>query len=583
LFIRHLQNNIRGFLLSAENAQTVSDVCTRLGGLPLAIELAASGVPDIESLPDMLTYLDRFLNTGNSDMLDIPQRHRTLDAAIGWSYRMLSQEEQELFCRLSVFQGQWSLQQAVGICSGDGAYGQDIQRRIDRLVACSLVIENSDTNSGKRYRFLETIRVFALAQLRNTGGEQRLRRRHRDWFLAWAEQNEPLCWGQKLPLWLEQVDLDFSNFRAALQWCVETDGEAQAGLRIWSAIERYFDLFGHSTDGQPYALALLKISPELTPARAHTLAQLGVLTRNRGDVSSAEALAEECYSAGLANGRIFDAVAALTVLGTLKQQKNEFADAEILLRQAVELAREYGLYEPVSLCISLVWLGIYYSLTGRVELAIPIFQEGLLKCEAAGEISFYAIALASLGRAYVGQNDLTTAKKCLERSMEASRQIHYYELYSYGLDYLGQIAWFEGHRESAVRLFASAVALRLQVGLATWIPDRNYDAILREAGTEINDAVQRLADSTSQDLLISKAWYKTLETYKQNDAAADTALTSREYEIAVKIKEGLSNQRIAGSLFISKRTVDAHVRNILDKLGLKTRAQISAWVAARGK
>jgi predicted ATPase len=231
LFMQRAQVRDPGFVLTAENARTVAELCVRLDGLPLAIELAATQAGTFGT-KELLDRLSTRLTLADAGTRDTPARHQTLGAAIDWSYNLLSAREQNFLCRLAVFSGSWTLQAAVGICAGDGLEANEIYPLLEHLVSCSLVEAIKQPGGTVRYRFLETIREYAREQLRLSGEEQTIQRRHRDWFLAWAEESEPNAWGPGMPEWLEQVDTDINNFRAALDWSRETPGEAANGLRF---------------------------------------------------------------------------------------------------------------------------------------------------------------------------------------------------------------------------------------------------------------------------------------------------------------------------------------------------------------
>lgn len=281
LFLQRAKAHDGGFVLTEQNARAVVELCVRLDGLPLAIELAAAQVRRLR--PDaLLERLDSRLSLADGGARDTPDRHLTLRAAIDWSYALLADQEKSLFCRLAVFSGWWTLPAAVGICTGDGLEAQEMLALLQRLVGCSLVVSDNQAGIGLRYRFLETIREYAGERLRESGLKVNRQRRHCSWFLAWAEQSEPNGWGPGMPEWLEQVEDDFSNFRAALEWCRTTPGEAATGLRLWAALARFFDLRGHVSDGLAMANELLGLAPGHTPARSRTLLQVSTLTRNQG-------------------------------------------------------------------------------------------------------------------------------------------------------------------------------------------------------------------------------------------------------------------------------------------------------------
>ncbi|MBP7174945.1 MAG: hypothetical protein KBA53_01835 [Thermoclostridium sp.] len=265
LFVQQVKIQKNDFTLTDKNASFVAELCVRLDGLPLAIVLAASQVGILKPMRFLESLNNRLSLEGSRN---IQYRHHTLRTAIDWSFAQLTDPEKILFCRLSVFSGPWTLQEAVGICNGDGLEAKDIFLILEHLVECSLVHTNKQAAGGKKYRFLETIRDYAREKMQETGKEEILQRRHRDWFLVLAEQGELNIWGPGAPEWLEQIEMNFSNFRSAMEWCLVTQQEAQTGLRLWAAIASFYDLKGHVAGGIEMARKLLAVTSEPTTERA---------------------------------------------------------------------------------------------------------------------------------------------------------------------------------------------------------------------------------------------------------------------------------------------------------------------------
>lgn len=589
LFTQRAQAVAPGFALTPENARPVAELCVDLDGLPLAIELAASQAGTLGP-KTLLDRLSEGLSLAVGGARDTPVRHQTLGAAIDWSYNLLTATEQSLFRRLSVFSGTWTLQAAVGSCAGDELEASEILPLLERLVSSSLVVAIRQPNGILRYRFLETIREYAREQLRLSGGELALHRRHRDWFLAWAEQGEPNAWGPGMPEWLEEIEANFNNFWAALEWSRTTSGEAAAGLRLWAALARFFDLRGHITDGLPIAHELLRLAPERTSARAMTLLQVSTLTRNQGDLEGSRLLAEECLAMANELGDILYAAGALMTLGSLAQIMGDAQRAETLFQEAVALARAHEEREPRALYVGLYWLAVFFAMAGRNDRAVPAAEEALVLARRQGDVSFIGTTLAVLGRALVGRGDIAKAVSVLEEGVRVSQRLNYYELIAYLLDFLGQAAWVRKDQKQAVRLYAAAAGLRARIGVITWLPDPDYPGIIAEIGEDALRAAQAAIEDLSPKEIVN--WAFGSEEIRSRPQLADDEseaaspvglLTARELQVAGLITEGLGNRQIAERLCVSKRTIDAHVRHILEKLGLSTRAQVSAWFTKHGK
>ena len=570
LFARQVRSRLPDFALTAENAPIVSELCARLDGLPLAIQVAA-GQAETPELSELLG----FLSGGVSD------RHGALDAALDWSLALLSREEKALFRRLSVFRGSWTVLEAAGVCAGDGLRRESIPTLLGRLADASLIQADMPAGRGGRFRFLETVRAFARARLLDSGEERETRRKHRDWFLVWAEQGEPGIWGPEAPEFLEQLERNYNDLWAAMEWCRDTPGEASDGLRLWAAVVGYYDLRGRASDGIAMAGRLLSQSPARTPARARTLLQTGVLLRSRGDSDGACAVVAECLSFAQDLGDTFDSIAALCTLGSLRHIQGALPEAEELLKTACALARNCLNSEPRVLYISLFWLGSFYCFQGRHTQAAALLEQALRAARGQGCVLFEARILAVLGRALLGAGERERAEAALTEGIYTAGKLKYHEIEALCLAYLGQAAWAEKQKPRAIRFLAAARLLRKHVGVVYWFPDRDYSRL----SAEIGDGALEKA-SPPDCLLPEQATAWALEILgARADAAPDREtgkLTLREREVCSLVTQGLGNREIAERLRVSRRTVDAHIRHILVKLDLNTRAQISAWYARRG-
>lgn len=577
LFVQRAQAIDASFALIPQNARSVSELCVRLDGLPLAIELAAAQAA-LLGTETILEHLAARLTLADSGARDSPARHRTLGAAIAWSYDLLKPEEQDLFRRLAVFSGSWTYRAALEICAGDALEANEIPLILEHLVNSSLVVVGRQPDDVVRYRFLETIHEYARKELRESGEEQALKRRHRDWFLAWAEESEHNGWGPGMPDWLEDIEEDYNNFRTALEWSRNTPGEASTGLRLWAALARFFDLRGHITDGLPIAHELMRLAPERTPARAMTVLQVSGLTRNQGSIEASRLLAEESLAIATELGEILYIAGSLTTLGSLAQIMGEVQRAEALFQEAVVLARTHQEQEPRALYISLYWLAVFYAMAGDNDSSIPAAEEALTRARRQEDVCFIGTSLAVLGRALVGKEDITRAVPVLEEGIRVSQTIDYHELTAYLLDFLGHAAWTKKERKRAIRLYAAAGGLRARIGVITWLPDPEYPRIIADIGEDKIRGAQFAIQDFSPEETIAWALGQLRTRPRVRDFEAG-ALTARELEVARLITEGLNNRQIAASLLVSRRTVDAHIRNILGKLDLSTRSQVSAWFA----
>ncbi|MGH2405099.1 MAG: ATP-binding protein, partial [bacterium] len=292
LFVERATFAAPAFRLTPQKALTVAQICARLDGIPLAIELAAvrvkaMGVEQIASRLD-----DRFhLLTGGSRTA-LP-RQQTLRGAIDWSYDLLPKPEAVLLGRLAVFAGGFRLEAVEAVCAGDGVSADDVIELLTHLVEKSLVI-TEEQDGEEWYRLLETIRQYGLGKLRDAGEEPVLRRRHRDWYLELAERGEIGMQGADQRAWLDRVEREHDNFRAALEWSKSEGGSAEERLRLAGALWFFWFLRGYLSEGREWLEGALSAgSGASASARVRALNGAGLLAWRQGDDARAAALGEE--------------------------------------------------------------------------------------------------------------------------------------------------------------------------------------------------------------------------------------------------------------------------------------------------
>jgi predicted ATPase/DNA-binding CsgD family transcriptional regulator len=584
LFVQRAQTRKPDFALTPGNARSVAELCVRLDGLPLAIELAAAQMV-LFAPKDLLESQSRRLALMTGGARDAPARHQTLRAAIDWSYDLLAPHEQSLFQRLSVFSAGWTLRTAEKICAGDGLEESEILALMRHLVDHSLVVASEQTDGAIRYRFLETLHEYARERLQETGKEAYFQRRRLDWYIAWAEENEPNMWGPGMPAWLSQLDAEFGNIQGALQWSLTHPGEAASGIRLFSAVARYVESRGvYFTYGQNIASEFLAQVPEHTTARVNTLVIAFFMARNHGDLTKARQLAEECLALSRELDDNLSAATAFTFLGSIHKIENDPQRAIALYQEGVVFARSRAEREPRVLYITLFNLGYCYCLQGDYQRAIPILEEALSTVQLQGEASFHSCILGALGLARLGLGDIEHAESLLLEALRISQELDYTEIIAQALEYLGQAAWQKGEKQKAVNILGAAAAERERSGIISWNPDLDHAKMMQELGQKAIQSAQKIARELSTEA--SVRWALSPEHNTGTSPATDILpvssspselLSPRELEIAQAIAQGLSNRDIALKLHVSVRTVDAHVHHILNKLDLTSRSQIAVW------
>jgi len=455
------------FRLTEENAPAVVQVCKHLDGIPLTIEMAAAR-GKVLPVQEIATRLDdRFrLLTGGSRTA--PPRHKTLRAAMDWSYDLLSVEERVLLRRLSVFAGGWGLEAAEAICSGESVEADDILDLLARLVDKSLVIAEAYDGEG-RFRMLETVRQYSRDRLVESGEEPILSRRHRDRYLGLAVGAERELHGPDQAKWLARLELEHDNLRAALA-STEAEGDVEPLLRLAGALWWFWTVRAHYHEGSRWLAAALSAERTASPgARAKALYGAGVLAWARGDLRQAGQLCAEslglCRDLGDRTGIAY----SLGILGVVAWFQADYARAAALLEECLTLARELGYRWPIAMSLSL--LGQIAQYLGDYARAGALVEEGLTLFRQLEDRWGIAFALLVLGIGAWRQADYGRAAALLEESIALSRDLGDQLLLAWALHDRGIVAFVEGNYARAGALHREALALRRERGEKWTIPD----------------------------------------------------------------------------------------------------------------
>jgi predicted ATPase/class 3 adenylate cyclase len=442
------------FALSEQNAPAVAQVCARLDGIPLAIELAAARVRalPVEKINERLD--DRFqLLTGGSRTA--PPRQQTLRALIDWSHELLAPPEQALLRRLSVFSGGWTLEAAEEVC-GDSSISEVLDL-LTSLVEKSLV-QYEDLGGEGRYRLLETVREYGREGLLEAGEADTLRRRHADWYVSLAEAAEPAMHGPDLLRWLERLDAEHDNLRAALEWAADRCPES--GLRLAGSLWAFWAIRGHMSEGREH-LARALARPEAaapTLARARALAGASALACFQGDPARSGALCEE----SLATARSVDSrrhIAASLMFLSLHHlfDRGDPLQGSELAAESVAVAREHG--EPWLLAICLDCAGKAALWGGDLERAGEVLEESLSLFREAESGWLVAFPLIHLGYLAIYRGDLERATALCRESLALQDRLADRWGMALSLKVLAVAAVGQGQPERGLRLLAAAEAL----------------------------------------------------------------------------------------------------------------------------
>lgn len=579
LFVDRSQAASSGFDVTPENGEAVARLCLRLDGLPLAIELAAvrTRAFTVEQILSQMDDRFRLLTTGSRAA---SPRQKTLRAAIEWSFGLLSEEERILWRRLSVFAGGFEVKAAQQVCSGNGVPREEVLDLVASLVEKSLLIR-LPRGATARYRMLETIRDFGREQLGESGEEPAVQRRHRDWYVAFANEVREQSWGPLQKVWWDQTLVELPNLREVLHFCLTTPGEVQPGLSIASDL-CYCWHIGYVREGRRWLDGLLELDPTPSPERARALASSAWMAFVQMDIPPGVANAEAAR--GLATELGDDWVLGFTLeilgLGALFQQQLE--EASNLLEEALRLWQRLG--DSRHLAMTLSELAAVWTFRGDAARSIDLYRQSALISRELGDQYFQSWALFGEGllRWQLGELELATA--LMAESIRLKRAIGERLGVAMPLEAMAWIAMSSNQVARAVRLLGGAQKLLEETGAVVYPPyDQHHDACVREAHARLPDReFDRLFQAgrgMSAEETIALALQEEAEPVQRRGGRRGLMeLTSRERQIAGLVAQGLSNRDIASRLVISQRTAETHVEHILTKLGFTSRAQIAAWV-----
>jgi predicted ATPase/DNA-binding CsgD family transcriptional regulator len=630
-----------GFALSPHNASAVTRLCRTLDGMPLAIELAAARMRALSAEQIAARLDDRFRLLASGDRT-APPRQQTLQAAVDWSHDLLTDGEQILLRRLSVFSG-WNLEMAEHICADDQVPAAHVLDLLAGLIDKSLVTLDAEFGGEARYRLLDTIREYAARRLAESGEESGIRRRHFDYMLAMVEDVIRQAFRRGDPPWPKRVALyqrsalELPNFRTALGTALE-QGLVEDGLRMCSALRAPWVVYGDVFEGIGWFDRFLKLDGPVAPdvqARALTMsAELAFEQQDYGRAAAAaRAAADICATEGMPG-----AAGALRLLGLVslragqpdlalanveaaidqaRTDRDDWEEGLAVTAQAVILSRLGRLAEAAAAFekaldalsdnnrwgVAHAWYGFGTLARARRdnEAALRHFRSALALFQEIDARTEIARCLAGIGWVSLAAGDYPAAAASLSQSLQLSTATGQRLGIARGLDAIAALAVAGGDPATAVRLQGAAGALRDLVGpvrsaaaqarldealalARRLVGEQNAARLLAEGArlgvTEAVAAAIAVASAAAQQ---HGADSEERPAASRPQAASGPALTARELQIAGLIARGLSNRAIAAELVISPATAARHVANIFTKLGVTSRAQVAAWTAEQAR
>ena len=613
LFVERAQAANPAFRLTAENAPAVARICHDLEGLPLAIELAAARVKMLSVSQIAARLNDRFtllVRTGSSAG---EQRHRTLRAALDWSYDLLSPQEQALFRHLAVFAGGFTLESAEAV-HAQGPSLDPLSQLVDKSLA---QVEPGDgTEEETRYSLLETIREYACEKLEGAGEAEAAGQRHMTFFVRLAEEAEPQLKGAAQIAWAARLEREQDNLWAAASWSRSHEADAAGACRLAGAMAWFWRMLrGNPSEWRGWCEEILVARRGLdhSTVRARALLGVGTVALLQGDFQTARALAEESVGLwdelrdqpGLAH--------ALNLLALVQHAHNLNEEAKVLYERSLAIRREIG--DGWGMAQTLNNLATLAETRGDLVGAAACYRESLAHARASGDRRLIGLILIGLASVTAKQGDCQAAGKLYAESLATAQEMGDKWLAPQSLDGLAKvIASLAGETprgvfqvERAVRLWGAADGLREAAGTTIWPGDRaEYDVLLAAARSRLGEAVFGTHWAQGHALTIDEAAAHALReaaapcdpnlgletepgqgpsirlSARQQIKEQFGGLTPREREVAALIARGKSNRAIAEALVLTERTVTTHVSNILGKLELSSRTQIAAWAIEKG-
>jgi predicted ATPase/DNA-binding SARP family transcriptional activator len=499
LFLQRARSVNTDFQLTPDNAQSVAQICHRLDGLPLAIELAAPRIK-LLSPQSMLARLRHRLSLLTGGGRDLPARHQTVRAAVAWSYALLEPGPQAVFRRLAVFVGGCSLAAAEAVCA-ESERTEGVLDALSALIDNSLLRQEELPEGEIRFSVLEIIRDYALEQLTATPEMETVPRRHALHFLALAEAAEPALAGPEQEEWLERLEREHDNLRAALRWAHQS-GEAAVGLRMAGALAQFWERHGYTREGRGWLDALLAADEDgetPPPVRARALNVTGNLARVEGDYEEAVARYRESLALRQASGDVRGIAIALNNLGVAAKDRGDYPTARTNLEESLLLKRNLG--DRRSIAVTLNNLGLTANGQRDHGAARVFLEESLEHFRELGDKWGIALALNNLGTTAALEGDHEEAAALHRSSLALRRGLKDKWGVAEGLEGLAKISASRGDSGRAAELFGAAEALRDQFGFPLPPDERaDYDRVVAAIRARLGEGAFETAWATGRAL-----------------------------------------------------------------------------------
>lgn len=630
LFMARVSAASPEFTLTVENGIWVAEICRRLDGMPLAIELAAARVRAL-SVKQIAERLDDRFNLLILGSRTAPLRQQTLAAVLDWSYTLLSEAERRVFQRFSIFAGGASLDGAEAVCRCEWVQSEDVLNVLSHLVDKSLVVADHSSNQT-RYRLLETIRQYARQKLAEQGEEDECRDCHLVYFMQWAETTALILGGKDQLVGLKRFETEHDNLRTALEWSRVNEKKAAEGLRLAAACGPFWSSHGYFSEGRRHLFAAL--SPRQVKDRsrthAHALSNSAYLAYLQADYPAGQPLIEEALVIWRELGQENRAELARTIeiFGGFRMEVGDYESAQRLFQESLEIYTQLNQKDRIGAALrDLGWsamrtgnyqlaqihlektlaliqetgdkTGPVYAYSGLGEVAVRLGQydralglleKGLSLSRELGDKWLEATILGSLGWAALRLRNLEPMRSFISESLSLRMDIGDQGGIAWCLEKMAEAAILEGQYQKAVTIFASAASLRIPLySVIDPVDQPEYERILARLRSKLDpkifDACWEEGEGMQLSDVVTKALSEPIEAMDKtpiSDKVKFQGLSKRERETAALIAQGKSNREIAQIMTVREKTVETYVTRILDKLGFSSRVQIATWAVEKG-
>jgi len=584
------------FKIDEANAAAVLKLCRRLDGMPLALELAAVRLEGL-TLEQVVRGLERELPVLAKGSRGAEARQQTLDAAIGWSYGLLDDQERLLWARLSVFAGGFDEEAAVAVCSGAGLPPDRIAENLASLVEKSIIQRNTDRQPA-RYHMLETVRQYGRMRLRELGEDAERRGRHRDWILRLAQ--EAGSYDHREAEAFSRIRLELDNVWSALDFCRSEPGEAAVGIDICLELYPYWWSRGPLGDVRRISESFLPLTADGSVARARCLWLGAVLALIQNDFAVAQPMLDESMRIGREtdNAELVCIGSGASLFAAVYLQNKTEAELLSLAETVVAYGRSAGLrtlkeisaprwfYEATGLN----YVSVIRMSSGALEQAVELGEQAVAMCREHGELWGRGQFLNNLSEAWRRKGNLEQAEALAREGAAGKHAVGDRR----GVALLVEtLAWMAADRGAYLRAAVLlGYAQRLRESIMVPLLSRQqarHEACEQSARSQLGDPGFAKAFEKGATMPDAEAIAYVLEQTPTIPAASPPPhegkspiqLTRREQEIAALVAQGLTNKQVAIKLVVSERTVESHIWNILNRLGFNSRTQIASWATAQ--